>query len=220
MGDPCAIAIFRPSSSTASKGSTIGPEDLRRQLSARMLGADVWAGRSREGFVALVQGEDPDAKVLGATVEDLLGDDAHVGLGRAGRGVAGVRRSAQEAVRALRIGTSLRRRRRVRRYADVAVLDLVGVGTADAEAFMQAALGSLAEPGASSTYLDTLRQLSANGYRLKLAAAALSVHPHTLSYRVKQIRRRFGIDLDDPEVRLRVHLALLILDADGPASDA
>jgi DNA-binding PucR family transcriptional regulator len=30
---------------------------------------------------------------------------------------------------------------------------------------------------------------------------------------VKQIHSRFGLDLDDPEVRLRVHLALLILDA-------
>jgi hypothetical protein len=46
------------------------------------------------------------------------------------------------------------------------------------------------------------------------------VHPHTLSYRLKQIRSRFGIDLDDPEVRLRVHLALLILEAQGQAPEA
>ena len=30
--------------------------------------------------------------------------------------------------------------------------------------------------------------------------------------RLEQIRRRFGIDLEDAETRLRVHLALLILD--------
>jgi DNA-binding PucR family transcriptional regulator len=41
------------------------------------------------------------------------------------------------------------------------------------------------------------------------------VHPHTLTYRLKQIRRRFGIDLGDPEVRLRVQLALHVLDARG-----
>lgn len=66
---------------------------------------------------------------------------------------------------------------------------------------------------------ETLRQLSAHNYRIKLAAAALSIHPHTLSYRVRQIRRRFGLDLDDPEVRLRVQLALRILDARGPVPE-
>ena len=49
---------------------------------------------------------------------------------------------------------------------------------------------------------------------------ALGVHPHTLSYRVRQIRRRLGLDLDDPEVRLRVQLALLIRDARAPRADA
>ena len=47
---------------------------------------------------------------------------------------------------------------------------------------------------------------------LKLAAAALGIHPHTLSYRLSQIQRHFGLDLDDVETRLRVHLAVLILD--------
>ena len=83
---------------------------------------------------------------------------------------------------------------------------------------MRRVLGPLVLAGASKTYLETLRQLVAHGHRIKLAAAALSVHPHTLTYRLKQIRRRFGIDLADPEVRLRVHLALLILDAQGPLS--
>ena len=81
---------------------------------------------------------------------------------------------------------------------------------------MRRVLGPLVMPGASRTYLETLRQLVAHGHRIKPAAAALSVHPHTLTYRLKQIRRRFGIDLDEPDVRLRVHLALLILDARGP----
>ena len=82
-----------------------------------------------------------------------------------------------------------------------------------ADDFVRRVLGSLSATRTGETYLETLRQLSANAYRVKPAAAALSVHPHTLTYRVKQIRHRFGLDLDDPEVRLRVQLALLILDA-------
>jgi DNA-binding PucR family transcriptional regulator len=47
----------------------------------------------------------------------------------------------------------------------------------------------------------------------KVAAAGLGIHPHTLSYRLNRLRERFGIDLDDYDVRLRVELALLILGA-------
>jgi DNA-binding PucR family transcriptional regulator len=47
---------------------------------------------------------------------------------------------------------------------------------------------------------------------VKSAAAALGVHPHTLSYRLKQIQRRFGFDLGDAQTRLRIELALLILE--------
>jgi len=150
----------------------------------------------------------------------VLGDGGRVGIGGPGRNIAGLRRAAREALRALEIGAMLGQTARAHRYTDLAILDLVGVGSANAEAFMRGVLGPLATTGASRTYLETLRLLSANGYRIKLTAAALSIHPHTLSYRVKQIRRRFGIDLDEPDVRLRVHLALLILGAQGPTSDA
>jgi DNA-binding PucR family transcriptional regulator len=93
------------------------------------------------------------------------------------------------------------------------VLDLVGVGSAGADAFMRSGLGPLSGAGDDGSYLETVRQLARHGYSQKLAASALSLHPHTLTYRVKQIQRRFGLDLADPEVRLRVQLALLILDA-------
>ena len=53
--------------------------------------------------------------------------------------------------------------------------------------------------------------------RRKVAAAALGIHPHTLSYRLNRLREHFGIDLDDYDVRLRVELALLILGATGGA---
>ena len=184
-----------------------------------MPAAEIWVGRYREGFVGLL-GEDPDSDVLAAAAEGFFGDEARVGLGSAGREIAGVRRSAREALRALQIGAIVRQTERVHRYADLAVLDLVDVGSPHADDFVRRVLGPLATAGAKKMYLETLRELAANGYRNKLAAAALSVHPHTLSYRVKQIRRRFGIDLQDPEVRLRVHLALHILDAQAPASRA
>ena len=182
-----------------------------------MPAAEIWVGRYREGFVGLL-GEDPDPGVLAAAAEGALGDAARVGLGSAGCGIAGVRRSGREAVRALEIGAIVGQEERVHRYADLAVLDLVGVGSREADDFVRRVLGPLLAAGAKGMYLETLRKLAASGYRSKLAAAALSVHPHTLAYRIKQIRRHFGIDLQDPEVRLRVHLALLILDAQAPSA--
>lgn len=212
-----AIAIFGPTPASESQGSDAGPDDLRRRLAGRLPETDVWLGRSREGFVALLPGDpDPGARVAAAA---LLAGDRRVGVGSAGRGVESLRRSAREALRALRIGAALRGTERVHTYASLAILDLVHVGSPGAEEFMRRVLGALVMPGASRTYLETLRQLVAHGHRIKPAAAALSVHPHTLTYRLKQIRRRFGIDLDEPDVRLRVHLALLIFDAQGPVSD-
>jgi sugar diacid utilization regulator len=215
LEEPQAVAAFGvPKSAT---GASVGPDDLTRHLAARMPGGDVRVGRSREGFIALLPA-DPEAKALAASAE-LLGEDSRVGLGSAGTGVEGLRRSARQALRALRIGMALPGAGRVRCWGEVAVHDLVGSDSASAREFMRDVLGPLARPGASRIYLETLRQLSANAYRIKPAAAALSVHPHTLSYRLKQMRRRLGLDLDDPDVRLRVQLALLILEGQGSDSD-
>lgn len=218
LDEPRTVAVFAWPDPIGSQGSGVGPDDVRRWLAARLPAADVFVGRSREGFVALLP-EAPEPKVLAATLEGLFGEAGRVGVGSPGRDVAALRRSAREALRALRIGAGLQGPARVHRYAEVAVLDLVGVDSADAEAFMRGVLGPLARAGASRTYLETLRQLSAHNYRIKLAAAALSIHPHTLSYRVRQVQRRFGLDLEDPEVRLRLQLALRILDARGPAPE-
>jgi len=211
-GQPGVVAVFAAAKPVPGRGRNVQTDDLRRALADQLPGSPVWVGRTSEGFTALLP-SDPDPDALDRAVEETLGEHGSVALGSGGHEIADLRRSAREALRALRIAAMVRRPGRVHRYADVAVLDLIGIGSSDAEAFMRRVLGPLAEPGASPTHLETLRQLAASGYRIKVAAGELSVHPHTLTYRMKQIRRRYGIDVDDPEVRLRVHLALLIRDA-------
>ncbi|MGY0488616.1 PucR family transcriptional regulator [Streptomyces sp. WG-D5] len=51
------------------------------------------------------------------------------------------------------------------------------------------------------------------------AAQRLVLHPNTLRYRLRRARERFGIDLDDPDTRLVVTLAVRLADAgqDGRA---
>jgi purine catabolism regulator len=43
---------------------------------------------------------------------------------------------------------------------------------------------------------------------VKLAGGRLFAHPHTVSYRLKQIERLTGWSLRDPEAKLRMQLAL------------
>jgi hypothetical protein len=207
--DAHAVTVF-------AHGGDDGQRDVRRRLVEGLGASRLWLGRTREGLVA--------ALALEPQLEQRLADaaaalDRHAGLGTSGRGLASLRRSAREALRALRIGLALGGAPCLHRYDDVAVLDLVRAGSADGDAFVRRTLGPLLDGGASRGALETLRQLGAHGHRIKPAAAALGVHPHTLTYRLKQIRRRFGLDLDDPEVRLRVELALRIIAAQRPAAE-
>jgi sugar diacid utilization regulator len=211
LSEARSVAVFASPAGLVEQGTSVAPGDVRQRLLALDPGADVRVGRCREGFAALLSGP-PEAKQLAAVAAALLGPEARVGVGAPAR-EAGIRRSAVQALRALRLGALLQRAERVHLHADLAVADLLDVDSEAAGAFMRDVLGPLARAGASRTHLATLRQLARHGYRVKLAAAALDVHPHTLSYRMKQLRRRYGLDLDDPEVRLRVQLALLILDA-------
>lgn len=212
--EPRSVAVFASPPVEGATSRSVEPPvpaAVRRRLLALDPGSEIWVGRCREGFVALL-GESPDPKQLGAVAESLFGREVRVGLGRVGA-LESLRSSARQAQRALQLGALLRPSERVHPYAELEVADLVDVDSASAREFMQGVLGPLSRSGASRAQLDTLRQLARHGYRLKQAAAALGVHPHTLSYRMKQLRRRFGLDLDDPEVRMRVQLALLILDA-------
>jgi sugar diacid utilization regulator len=214
---PRTIAILAPDPAAGGEAAVVGPDEVRRRLARHLRGAELWLGRSREGIVALLP-EEPDPRAL-AALAGQPADERHVGVGGSGRGIEGLRRSAREALRALHLGTLLDRAERVHRYPEIEILDLVQVDSLGSQEFVQRVLGPLLRARESRTYLETLRQLVAHGHRIKLAAAALAVHPHTLTYRLKQIRRRFELDLDDPEVRLRVHLALRILAAQEPGSD-
>jgi purine catabolism regulator len=197
------VAVFGP-------GGGEGERDLRSRLAERLPASALGLGRTREGLVAALADEPQLAQCIESAASAL---GARAGVGTSGNGLASLRRSAREALRALRIGAALAGPAQVHRYDELAVLDLVRAGSPESDAFVRRTLGPLLDAGASRSPLETLRQLGAHGHRIKPAAGALGIHPHTLTYRLKQLRRRFGLDLEDPEVRLRVQLALRILDA-------
>jgi DNA-binding PucR family transcriptional regulator len=77
--------------------------------------------------------------------------------------------------------------------------------------FVERNLGSLAEHdrGRNGALLDTLKAYLEEGEQQR-AARRLQIHPNTLRYRLDRIREISDADLDDPETRLNLAVALRV----------
>ncbi|MCL5952464.1 MAG: helix-turn-helix domain-containing protein [Chloroflexi bacterium] len=82
--------------------------------------------------------------------------------------------------------------------------------TPELNAFCQEILGKLIEYDHSqgTGWLETLTAYFAHKGNLSQTAEALFIHRNTLLYRMERIRQVSGLDLDNPETRLSVQLAL------------
>lgn len=207
-----SIVLFRPLTPEHDEAAETSAERLRGLLASAMNSESAVIGRFEKDVLALLP-LDPHSQALADLLAKVPAHEWRIGIGGAAEGAAGVRRAVYEAKRAVDVGRLVRPSERIHRYADLALLDVVNVGSSTAEEYAVRVLGALARPGASATYRKTLDVFLRHGMRRKVAAAALGIHPHTLSYRLKQLRDRFGIDLDDYDARLRVQLALLVIDA-------
>lgn len=209
-----SVAVFAPSQARTASEPPVDPAEARDQIRtletdpARATESEVWVGRWQGGLAALVP-QEADPASLESVARTQLGEHGRVGLGEPARN-GDLVRSARQALRALELGPTLDASGRVHRYADVAVADLIQTDSETARAFTHHVLGPLAEESANPNQIETLEALARHGYRIKLAAADLGIHPHTLSYRIGQLRSRLGLDLEDPETRLRLQLALLV----------
>lgn len=136
------------------------------------------------------------------------------GAGSLRDGIAGIRRSHQEAKQALSLGRRLYGPGSLTRFDELGVYRLVFAAEElpELQGLYEETLGSLLtydrEHGA-----DLLRTLvaffAANGSP-KEAAERLQVHRNTVLYRLDRVRAITGYDLEDANLRLRLHLALHI----------
>ena len=65
-------------------------------------------------------------------------------------------------------------------------------------------------PHSIRALLETVDTYLAHGGNASQAAAALHLHRNTLAYRLRRVTQITGLDVDDPEARLRLHLALKV----------
>lgn len=137
-----------------------------------------------------------------------------LGVGRVHGGVNGIRSSHQEARQALTLGRRLHGPGHVTSFDDLGIYRLVfaAEGLPELRTFQDDALGTLEAYDAQhgSNLIQTLEAYFAANCSPKEAANLLQVHRNTVLYRLDRIADITGVSLDDPNVRLRLHLALHI----------
>ena len=133
------------------------------------------------------------------------------GLGEAAVGPAGVRRSHDEARAATQLGLQVLGPRRVARVADLGIYRLLLRlrESGELEDFTRRTLGPLtADPRSGDALIETLDVFFACNGNLSEAARRLHLHRNSLIYRLGRARELLGHDLEDPETRLALQLAL------------
>jgi DNA-binding PucR family transcriptional regulator len=70
-------------------------------------------------------------------------------------------------------------------------------------------IGALVREDARGILQETLRVYLEQGGSQRQTAEVLGIHRNTLGYRLRQIRQVLTVDLDAPNTRLTLHLALI-----------
>lgn len=160
-------------------------------------------------LIAPAPGTAPDLGTIGAAFADELGEGWSFGIGGPYAGLEGCRRSYLEAREALEMGSILDPERRWYLFEDFLLYRFLRTDSALVERFVDAVLGPIVEHDRRrrSELVKTLAAYFATDESAKEAGRRLFAHPHTVTYRLKQIERLTGRSLRDPEDKLHLHLA-------------
>ena len=182
----------------------------------------VWQ-RERENEILVFHATDPkdpidySMKLAQAFTDEILKqfpqNKVAIGLGQAARDISGWRTSYRDAVQALELAIRLQTDTPLY-IGDLGVYQLI-LSLADRDkliAFQQKTLGPLTDYDMRQ-HADLIKTLEAfftcHG-NLSQTAESLIVHRNTLLYRMNRINEIAEIDLNRPETRLALHLALTI----------
>ncbi|TME68908.1 MAG: hypothetical protein E6I50_06675 [Chloroflexi bacterium] len=138
-----------------------------------------------------------------------LGARVRAGIGGFHNGLHGVARSYLEAQQAFEAGRKLHPESIVHGHDEVIPQLVLTQNPLLAERFVNHTLGRLLDPKVRGRdqLLETLEAYLAKG-SVKEAAGALSLHRHTVLYRLEKLKELLGEDLEVPATRLRLQLAL------------
>ncbi|MEA2516360.1 MAG: hypothetical protein QOG16_198 [Actinomycetota bacterium] len=139
-----------------------------------------------------------------------LGGDWSFGAGGPDPGLEGIRRAYLEAREALEMGLALEASGPVYRFDDLLPYHFLKVEPALVDRFVAQTLGPLIEydERRKGDLIKTIEAYFACDGSVKMAGESLFAHPHTITYRLKQVEKLTGWSLRGPEDKLRLQLAL------------
>lgn len=151
-----------------------------------------------------------DVAVMPEKIVAELGKEWRFGMGGPGPGLEGVRRAYLEAREALEIGLALSAPGPVYRFDDFLLYHFLRVAPALIDRFVEQTLGPLIayDDRRRGELIRTIEAYFDADGSVKLAGEKLFAHPHTVSYRLKQVEKLTGWSLRDAEDKLRMQLAL------------
>lgn len=163
----------------------------------------------------LVTGDNPQEAIRVALEPFTSGMDMRAGLSDPIEDLMQARLYYLQANCALENGALLGAPGRLHQFQDFALQDMVvsSLGEIPLELWCPAGMRRLMEHDrtSSTSYLQTLQVYLACDRSATQAASQLYVHRSTLLERLSRIRRELALDLDDPDVRLRLQLLLKAL---------
>jgi sugar diacid utilization regulator len=139
-----------------------------------------------------------------ATIAKSVENVVAAGVGLPGTGPRGWRLSADQAIKAIDRKVPGAEPGLACRYSDIALDDAVATSE-NVTRFFQALLERLSQ---EPHLLETLQTYFELRQHRKAVAAALKVHPNTLSYRLERIENLLGASLDDTAWVAKLHTAL------------
>jgi sugar diacid utilization regulator len=165
----------------------------------------------RAGAVVLIVSGRPDVEALYRTLTECLGSTGAIGVGVGCDSPGDFPRSYSEATRALDIRRKSRIPDGVTTFAQLGVYRILHTGANRGEivAFVREWLGRLIDydEHKNTDLVQTLSQYLECGGHYDETASALVIHRSTLRYRLGRIREITGLDLNDVESRLNLHVA-------------
>ncbi|MEU5820128.1 MULTISPECIES: PucR family transcriptional regulator [Streptomyces] len=213
----CAVVVAEPLGSASSPGG--------RALDVPALQAATYRPATRvlrdgDRLLVLLPVDSGAERGPAALARELAGQGGGAGVlagaGPVVAGAQGVRGSFDEALLIVRVLRERAEAGGAQRSADAA-----GVGPSLDVARVLDAARPVWEAGSGPVHELVRVDLAAGGELVRSlaayldasgdvaqAAARLVVHPNTLRYRLRRARERFGVDLDDPDTRLLVTLAV------------
>jgi purine catabolism regulator len=151
------------------------------------------------------------AAIRQAAASEYPQQNLYGGVGRPAADLAEWKDSYREASQALLIAARLKEREPMY-FGDLSVYRLLFQleGNPELEAFCREALGPLLDYEGGGDLLETLEAFCQRLGNLSQTAEKLFIHRNSLLYRMERISQLAGLDMNNPDTRLAVHLALKV----------